>query len=67
MSEKYEHLWDAIAVDRKTSKVRIFGAGKTKNIAEVISKLATMRLGFDVEFYTETPAGKFKDGDIYKT
>ena len=60
-----EHLWDAIAVNIETSKVRIFGAGESKTNAEAISEMAVMRRGCDEEFYTEVPAGTYKEGDTY--
>jgi hypothetical protein len=61
------HLWDAIAVDHKTRKVRIFGEKKTLANAEAISAMAVMRRGCDEEFYTEVEAGTYKEADIYKS
>lgn len=64
---KTEPLYDALAVNIETSKVRIFGQNKTLKNAEAISMMAIMRRGLDEEFYVEAPAGKFKEGDIYKS
>lgn len=60
------HLYDAIAVNIETSKVRIFDRNKTLRNAEVISAMAVMRLGVEEEFYTEVPTGKYNDGDTYQ-
>lgn len=65
-TESKEQLFDAIAVNIKTNEVRIFGANKTKANAEAISSMAVMRRGCDKEFYTEVPAGTYKEGDIHK-
>lgn len=62
-STKPVHLWDAIAVNLKTRKVRIFGENKTKENAEAISMMAVCRRGVDEEYYTEVPAGTYREGD----
>lgn len=59
------HLWDAIAVNLKTRKVRIFGTNETKDNAEAISTITVMRRGLDEEFYTEVEAGTYKEDDTY--
>lgn len=66
-AKKTEQLWDAIAVNIQTSKVRLFGERKTKDNAEAISMMAVMRQGCDTEFYTEVPTGTYKEGDTYKS
>lgn len=60
-----EQLFDAIAVNHETRKVRLFGERKTKDNAGAISSMAVMRRGLDEEFYTEVPTGKYKEGDEY--
>lgn len=60
-----EQLFDVVAVNLKTSKVRMFGENQTARNAEAIVKMAVMRRGCDEEFYTEAPAGKYKDGDTF--
>lgn len=62
----YIPLFDALAVNIKTGKVRIFGQNKTLVNAEAISKMAIMRRGLDEEFYVEAPAGKYKEGDKWE-
>jgi hypothetical protein len=60
-----EELFDVIAVSLTTSKIRIFGQNKTARNAEAIINMAVMRRGCDEEFYTEAPAGKYKEGDTF--
>lgn len=60
-----EELFDVVAVNLKTSKVRMFGESVSERRAEGIINLAVMRRGCDEEFYTETPAGKYKEGDTF--
>lgn len=60
------HLYDAIAVNIETKTVRVFDTNKTLPNAEAISAMAVMRRGVDEEFYTEVPAGQYKDGDKYE-
>ena len=62
-----KQLYDAIAVNKVTSMVRIFGENKTKKNAETISAMAVMRRGCDEEIFAETKAGEYKEGDIYKS
>ena len=59
-------LYDVIAVSIDTSKVRILAEKKTLPNAEAIVSMAVMRRGVDGEYYTEVPAGKYKDGDQHK-
>ncbi len=58
-------LYDAIAINNETNRIRIFGSNLTLPNAEAISAMAIMRRGCDEERYSEVPAGKFKEGDIY--
>ena len=64
-SEGDEQLYDALAVNIETNKVRIFGENKTLPNAEAISAMAVMRRGLDEEFYAEAPAGTYKEGDTW--
>lgn len=66
MKTETEQLYDALAVNIKTNKVRIFGQNKTLANAKAISSMAIMRRGCDEEFYVEEPAGKFKEGDTWE-
>lgn len=60
-----EQLWDAIAINIETGKVRLFGERKTFQNAEAISKIAVMRRGVETEFYAEVHTGTYKEGDEY--
>lgn len=60
-----EQLVDVIAVNLETSKIRMFGENKTMRNADAIIKMAVARRGCDEEFYTEAPAGKYKEGDTF--
>lgn len=65
--KQVETLFDALAVNIKTSKVRFFGEKKTKSDAEAISAMAIYRRGLDEKFYVEVPTGTYKEGDVYKS
>lgn len=56
-------MYDVIAVDMLTRRVRLLGENKTERNADAIEKMAVARLGCDEEFFTRTPAGKYKEGD----
>ena len=58
-------MFDVVAVTIKTRKVRLLAENKTERNAEAVVKMAVMRRGVEEEFYTEVPAGKYKDGDTY--
>lgn len=59
-------LFDVLAVNLETKKVRFMANGKTEKNAEAISDMAAIRRGCDEEFYPVVPAGKYKEGDKYK-
>lgn len=58
-------LYDVVAVSIATSKVRLIASGKGERAADAIVSMAAMRRGVSEEFYTEVPAGKYRDGDTY--
>lgn len=58
-------MFDVIAVSIKTGKVRLMAENKSERNADAIVMMAVARRGVDEEFFTEVPAGKFKDGDTY--
>lgn len=58
-------LWDVVAVDLKTYRVRVLKSGLTKENAEAAVKLAVMRLRVDNEFFCDVETGKYRDGDNY--
>ncbi len=65
-SEDDGKLYDAIAVNLQTNKVRLFDTGKRLPDAEAISAMAVMRQGVDEEFYAEVPTGMYKDEDTWR-
>jgi len=58
--------YDVVAVNISTQKVRILAAQKSEENAEAIISMAVMRRGVGEEFYTEVPAGMYKEGDQWK-
>lgn len=60
-----EHLYDVVAVNMETNKVRLLAENKTIENAEAIVNMAVMRRGLDEEFYAECVAGKYVEGDNY--
>lgn len=65
MKADTEPLFDVVAVNIQTNKVRFMAQGKTLRNADAIVGMAVHRRGVDEEFYTEVPAGKLKEGDDY--
>jgi hypothetical protein len=59
-------LFDVVAVDMETMKVRLLATDKTEANAEAIVNIAVMRNGVDKEFFTTVPLGKYKTGDEYQ-
>lgn len=56
-------MYDVIAVDLSTHKVRLLAENKTERNADAIEMMAVSRLGCDEEFFTKAPAGRYKEGD----
>ena len=56
-------MYDVIAVNMTTHKIRMLGENKTKRNADAIELMPVARLGCDEEFFTKTPAGMYKEGD----
>ena len=56
-------MYDVIAVNMATRKVRMLAENKTERNTEAIVMMAVARLNCDEEFFTTTPAGKYKEGD----
>lgn len=59
-------LYDVVAVNMETNRVRFMAEGKTLRNAEAIVSMAVMRRGVDEEFYAEVPAGSYKEGDVWQ-
>ena len=62
-----DKMYDVIAVNMKTHKVRLLGKNKTERNADAIEMMGVARLGCYEEFFTRAPAGKYKDGDEWDT
>ena len=60
-------LYDVLAVNIATLKVRLMAEKKTLPNAEAIVSMAVLRRGVDEEFYAEVPTAKYKEGDLYKS
>lgn len=58
-----DEMHDVIAVNMKTHKVRLLAENKTERNADAIEMMAVARRGCDEEFFTKSPAGKYKEGD----
>lgn len=56
-------MFDVLAVNMETHKVRIMAENKTERNAEAIENMAVMRRGVDEEFFVTVPHGKYKEGD----
>ena len=56
-------MYDVIAVNMTTHKVRMLGENKIARNADAIEMMAVERLGCDEEFFTTTSAGRYKEGD----
>lgn len=60
-----ENLYDVVAVNIKTNKVRIIAKNETHGEADAIVKMAVMRRGVEEDFFTEVIHGQYKNGDDY--
>lgn len=60
------NLFDVVAVNIESSRVRLMAEGKTKANADAIIKMACYRRGVETEFYAAVPAGSHKEGNCYR-
>lgn len=63
MKSEIAELYDVVAINIQTNSMRMIATRKTIQNAEAIVSMAVMRRGLDEEFFSEVPAGKYKDGD----
>lgn len=56
-------LFDVVAVNIATKKIRLLDQGKTAKNAEAIVLMAVIFRGVDDEFFVDVPSGKYHDGD----
>lgn len=59
-------LYDVVAIENHSGRVRRIAEGKTEDNAEAIVKMAVMRRGLDEEFFAPVKAGAYNDGDQWK-
>ena len=59
------NLYDVVAVNIETDKVRVIAERKTLPNAEAIVKMAVIRRGVIEEFYSEAPCGQYRNGDSW--
>jgi hypothetical protein len=62
-----EQLYDVLAVNIKSGLTRVVAESKSQRNAERIVEMAVMRRGVEEEFFAEAPAGKFRNGSVWKT
>lgn len=60
-----EKLYDVVAVNMATNKVRIMASGKQLSSAKLMVCMAVARRGVDEEFFSEADGGKYTDGDAW--
>ena len=58
-------LFDVVAVNMDTNKVRLMAESKSERNAEAIVMMAVGRRGVEEEFFAEVPHGKYKAGDTW--
>lgn len=56
-------MFDVIAVNMTTHKLRMIAENKTERNAEAIEMMAVARRGVDEEFFVTVPHGRYRDGD----
>lgn len=56
-------LYDVVAVNLTTKRVRLLATEKTLENAGAIVTMAILRRGVEDEFFVGAPVGKYKDGD----
>lgn len=59
-------MFDVVAVNVTTRKVRLIAENKTERNAEAIVMMAVGRRGVEEEFFTECAHGEYKEGDKWR-
>jgi hypothetical protein len=59
-------LYDVVAVNPETNKVRIMDTNKTHGDADACVKMAVLRRGVETEFFSEVIHGQYAEGDEWK-
>ena len=55
-------MFDVVAVDLKTLKVRLIAENKTERDANAIEEMAVIRRGVKQEFFSAVKHGAYKEG-----
>lgn len=55
-------MFDVVAVNIETNKVRLIAENKSERNAEAIETMAIMRRGAEEEFFAVVPNGTLKEG-----
>ena len=66
MSNEMNPVFDVVAVNLKTKKVRMIAECKTGANAEAIETMAVIRRGVEEEFFSVISHGEYKDGDKWR-
>ena len=56
-------LFDVVAVDMETHKVRLIAEGKTERKAEAVETMAVVRRGVEKEFFATVKHRRYGNGD----
>ena len=58
-------LFDVIAVNLATKRVRILDKNLTERNADAVADMAVMRRGVETEIFTKVMADSHKEGDLW--
>ena len=61
-----EGLYDVIAVNLESNRVRLIAENKSEANAEAIENMAVARRGVDEEFFVTVHAGEYKENSEWK-
>lgn len=59
-------LYDVLAVNLGTRRVRVLAGEKTKEDADAFANIAVIQRGVEEEFYPVAAAGRYRDGDPWE-
>ena len=60
-------LYDVVAVDLGSCRVRLIAENKTKDNADAIMGMAVINRGVDIEFFAVVEHGTYAKGDKWRT
>lgn len=59
-------MFDVLAVNLTTNKVRILAENRTEKNADAIEMMAVENIGVYYEFFVQVPHGTYKEGDEWQ-